>query len=111
MKILDHIRKLVENGNEQQNEILNLLGSWPIGEYSRRIELADRPVDQQQMVLKTLETFERWVAEVIVLRAIYDRHRLSELCELVRAALTTDEYQEAAYEDAEKAIKELISLA
>src|SRR5215216_881467 len=98
------------NGNQHRNKILRCLNEWPIGEHSRRIPLEIRPADQQQMVLKTLEAFEGWVAEVILQRALYDQHRLSELSELVRAALTTDEYKQPAIEDAERALKELLSL-
>ena len=111
MKIREHIRHLIENGNEHENNILSILKDWPIGELSCRIPLEIRPADQQQLVSKTLETFDRWVAEVIVLRAIYDRRRMRDLSQIVRSALTQDEYKEQALEDAERALEELLSLA
>jgi hypothetical protein len=111
MKILDYIHQLVENGKEHRNKILCSLNELPVGEYSRLIPLDIRPVDQQQMILTMLESFDRWVGEIIILRALYDRRRISELSRMVRSALTQQEYKDPAIEDAEIALKELLSLA
>ena len=111
MKILDYIRNLVKNGHELQDTIVYSLNEWPNWDNSCRIPLEKRPADQQQIILKTLEQFDRWVAEVTLLRASYDRRRIRELSAVVKSALTTDEYKGQAIDDAERALKELISLA
>jgi len=110
MKNLDNIRNL-EKGNELRNQIRRSLNKSPIGELSQRIPFEMRPAEDQQVILKTLEAFEVWVAEVIVVRALSDRRRIRELSQTVISALTIDEYLEPAIDDAERALKELLSLA
>lgn len=104
----DHIRNLLQDGESHQAKILSILKSWPIGEYSRRIDLTVMAADEQQIIATTIERFERWVEAVVRHRALYDRRRLKQLSQLVKSALTDDDYKEPAIEDAEMALTELL---
>jgi len=90
--------------------MLALLNSWPIGEYSRRIEFEIRTERDKKSIRKVLLEVEQWVKAVEAQRAYYDCRRMKELMSRLAFALLHEDYKQNAIDEAGSSMDELLSL-
>ena len=106
----DHIQKLHDHGEDCFERVLTILNTWPVGEYCRRIDFKIRTPADQKAILKIIEELEHWIQALAVQRAVHDQRKLDQLTEIVRFALTDEDYKDNAIQDAESVRNELLLL-
>lgn len=112
-KFPQHIRELYQDGENYSKNLLTLLDEWPIGEYSRRVELNIRPDEDKERISEALYDIERWLNSLslkVLPRTIHDKRKLKDIWETLKYAILEEEYKQNSKDDVKKAMDEALSL-
>ena len=105
-----HLQDLYRHGEKCRSKMLSILNSWPVGEYSRRIEFEIRTGRDQEMILQMLREIELWIKALAALRVYEDNRRINDILAGVQFALFQDEYRDNAVDEAGSLMDEALSM-
>lgn len=105
-----HLQELYRHGEKCRSKMISLLKSWPVGEYSRRIEFEIRTERDKELVRRMLREVKQWVEALMAERAYEDNRRMNAILAGVEFALFHEDYRDNAVEEAGNLMDEGLSL-
>ena len=109
----EQIRDWYQAGIHYRKDLLTVLAEWPIGEYSKRIELHHRPDSDQQSVRELLLRIELWLNSLghyVLPHTVHDKKKLKDILSRLKCVIFDEEYQAESIDEADRLMDEALSL-